>query len=275
MTQTTEVREDKGWNTLMQLIFILAAMALLAAAGSADAPGTDRLEQSPRLSTRLGQDGLVIKQVVFPEVTIAASIRDRGDAFSVEVEISNDGQSELDLRPDDVIIEVTRPGLRRLAPVPPGVVADNVLRRARSEAAGVEGRGFGATTVIHEQVPVVETSFNPASIGDPSQPTTVTTMKSETVVRVVPDEAARLQAWGEAAAIRSSAEVQARKIVASALVRGPVAGNSKVSGFVYFERQADVQEVVLRVPLGALTPEISFTAAKKRPFPWKQILLFE
>jgi cell division septum initiation protein DivIVA len=149
-----------------------------------------------------------------------------------------------------------------------------VRRSADRRAAGIEGLGSVATTTVHEQVPVMVTSFNPASVLDPTQPTTVTTTGTETVVKTVPDEAARSRAQIEAQDIRRRAEAEARQILGSALTAARLAHGSRVAGALYFDRDDGLTEALVVVRLDALTIEIPFSAIKRRSLLGRGTLTF-
>ena len=119
----------------------------------------------------------------------------------------------------------------------------------------------------------MEVVLNPASILDPTQPGTLTTMRTDTVVRTVPDDGARLRSRGEAQATRHRASLQARHVIQSALRGGPLAPQARVAGTVYFERDGHATSVLVQVPLAGLTVEIPFTARRSG---WlRRTLIFE
>lgn len=225
-------------------------------------------------SNRTVRAGVVAKQVVAGRISVTAQLIDRGDSFRLRLEVSNDGSTPFDVRPELVQLQAVRPRSTLLSPIAADTLAKAVRRSADRRAAGIEGLASVATTTVHEQVPTIVTSFNPASVLDPSQPTTVTTMGTETVVKTVPDDAARSRAQIEAQDIRRRAAAEARQILGSALTAVQLAHGSRVEGALYFDTQDDLTEALVVVRVGAVTVEIPFTAIERRSLLGRGTLTF-
>lgn len=218
------------------------------------------------------QDG-VTKQRAIGDLVLTASLTDRRDSFSLTLEVRNVGPTDIELRPEVITLRMIQPRVATLSFVEADALERRITRSADGTAAVIEGQGLVATTTVHEQVPVVEVAFNPASVLDPTQPGTLTTMRTDTVVRTVPDEGARLRSQGEAQATRHRASLQARHVNQSALRGGTLASQARVAGTVYFERDGHATSVLVQVPLGGVTVEIPFTA--RRSGGWRRALIFE
>lgn len=254
---------------------IVAAVLACTAIVSAQDVRVIRWQDSGPASKRLSHEGLVAKQLTVDQVSVSAEITDRGDSFCVQVEIDNAGQSTIDLRPSSISLQEIQPRSKDLFFIPAQTLAEGVRRSANSRAAGLEGQASIATTTVHEQVPVLVTSFNPASILDPTQPTTVTTPSTETVVRLVPDEAARSRAEAEARTIRGQAAKDSRRIVALALTDTRVIPGSHIVGTLYFEHDDELEEAVVLIPVGAVSVEIPFRTRKRSALLARRTMIFQ
>jgi len=208
-------------------------------------------------------DGTIAKHLVVDEIGVTASVVDREHSFEARLEFTNGSSSLLDLKPELVELYSVRPRLAPLRVVAAPALAEKVRRTGDSRAGAIELHGFTATTTRPETVPVVEVSPNPAALTDPTQPATIVTMGTSTVIKTVPDDAERMRTQNEGAAIRQQANADARRIVQGALRGGRVAPASRAAGSVYFERDNAAQEVLLRIPLGQVTVEIPFAGSKR------------
>lgn len=117
-------------------------------------------------------------------------------------------------------------------------------------------------TVV-ETVPVIDVKPNPAAATDPTQHATIVTMGSETVVRTVPDDGEWLRAQSEGAGIRSRSDKEAKRILERAFTDGVLPPGSLAAGSIYYQRDAGIEEVLVRIPLGNVVAEIPFTAARE------------
>lgn len=265
----------RGVRAGVHLVLLSVAIFAFTVFGSAQGSRVVRWQESAPAAKRLSHDGIVAKQLIVDEMSFTAAVTDRGDSFCLQVEIHNAGQRTIDVRSGSIQLQAIRPRFRMLGFIPAPTLAASVRRSAGSRAAGIEGQGSVATTTVHEQLPVTVTSFNPASILDPTQPTTITTMGTETVVRTVPDQIARAQSQNEGIAIRNRAEADARQIVESALTDARLGQGSQVAGRLYFERDDQVTETVVRLQVDGVTVDIPFTARKKTSLLRRGAVIFD
>jgi len=249
---------------------------------------TVRWEEAAANSTRFMRDGVVVKQLVTDGangITVTASIKDspdnfyqvnpinptfnlqcqgyRSQFFYVELELKNHNQSVQEIRPEDMKLLVIRPGSKDILFIPAGTVAKKVTNSANQCASAIETNGLLATKTEIKHVPVTETNLNPASINDPTQPATITTTRIDVVTETVPDPHTRGMAQIEGRRIRSKGQVAANRILGTALKSATLAANSSISGAIYYDREKDVEEVLLRIPLGSVSVEIPFKAVKR------------
>jgi ASC-1-like (ASCH) protein len=228
-----------------------------------------RWEVSGANSKRFFREGVVVKQLLVDgvdEVTVTASIKDRPDSFSVELEVVNRGRRQLELRPQDVQLQVIRPGSKNLSFIPADRIAKRVIDSENLRASGVEASGFTTFKTVVEHVPVTDVTPNPAAINDPTQPAVTVTTRIDVVTKTVPDDHSRWAASSQAASIRMNAEADRRLILNTALKTILLTRDSRIVGRTYYDRENNAQEVLLRIPLGDLTVEIPFTAVRKTMF---------
>jgi hypothetical protein len=230
------------------------------------------------------RNGVVVKQLVIDGVngiTVMASIKDpdnfyqvnppfniecqssRSPFFYVELELKNHSQNVLEIRPEDMQLQLIRPGSKNALFVPAGTVAKKVTNSAKQCASDIETKGLLATKTEIRHVPVTETKINSASINDPTQPATITTTRIDVVTETVPDHHIRGMAQIESRSIRSESQEAANRILSTALQSSSLATNSRVAGGIYYDREKEVQNVLLRIPLGGLLVEIPFKAVKR------------
>ena len=240
---------------------IAAVLITLATFGFAQNQRTIRWQESQPGSTLLLRTGGVSKELVVDGakgVTITASISERFNRLCVDLEINNFTLKTIEIRPEDIQLQGSYPGFANPRLVRAEALAKEITDAARRRAAMAESSGSTATKTVHETVPVTETTYNPASAGDPTQPAVITTTKTETRVNTVPDDAARARASHEAAAIRGRAETDQRQILGTALRAAPLAGNTLVRGKIYYDYGRYLQDTILRIPLGDTIIEIPF-----------------
>ena len=221
-------------------------------------------DTSPGSGTKsTSTDGTIAKHLVVDQIAISASLVDRGHSFEAVLEFTNASLTTVDLRPELVELHRVRPRPAPLQLVAASTLADKVRSTGNGRAGAIELQGFAATTTRPETVPVVEVAPNPAALTDPTQPPTIVTMGTSTVINTVPDDAERMRTLGEGAVIRQQADAAARRIVQSALRGGRVAPTSRAAGSVYYQRDGATREVLLRIPLGQVTVEIPFAGSKR------------
>jgi hypothetical protein len=196
-------------------------------------------------------------------IVVTASIKDRSDSFYAELEVSNHSQRILDIRPQDVQLQVIQPGSKNLSFVPADVVAKRVLKSENRRAFNIEAAGAGAFRTVVEHVPVTDVTPNPESINDPTKPAVTVSTRIDVRTKTEPDDLARMAAASQAASIRRSAEAEGEQILSAGLKTILLIRDSQTEGRVYYEREKSAREVLLRIPLGELTVEIPFTAVMK------------
>jgi DNA-dependent RNA polymerase auxiliary subunit epsilon len=216
------------------------------------------------------RNGLVVKRLQvdgIDGITVSASIRDRTDSFCLELELENHSQIQQYLKTRDIQLEVIQPASTYLLSyLSPETLARRWMDAANRRANSVEERARFATRTDTKHKPVTETTFNPASINDPTQPVHITTTRIETVTETVPDTFARSEAEREASRIRKEAEAEKRYILSTALDATYIERNSRKRGMIYYDRVPDLKNVLLRIPLGDLTVEIPFKVTNDRFF---------
>jgi hypothetical protein len=262
-------RRERYMRINIYLPVILGAILALTTLGFSQTARIVRWEASGANSKRFSRKDVVVKQLLVDGVdgiTVTALIRDRPDSFSVELEFSNHGKQNLDLRPQDIQFQMIRPGSRNLSFIPAERIAKKLIDSENLRAFSVEAVGAMAVKTVVEHVPVTETTPNPAAVNDPTQPAVTVTTRIDVVTKTVPDDHARFVASSQAASIRMSAEADRKQILNTALKTTLLTRNSQISGKVYYDREKHAREVLLRIPLGELTVEIPFTAVSKSAF---------
>jgi hypothetical protein len=257
-------------------IISIAILALTTLASQT--PRIVRWEVSDANSKRFFREGVVVKQLLVDgvdEVTVTASIKDRSDSFSVEVGVSNRGKQSFDLRPQDIQLQVIRPGSKSLSFIPAERLAKRITDKGNLRASAAEAAWAPAFKTVVEHVPVTDVTPNPAAVNDPTQPAVTVTTRIDVVTKTVPDEHARFAASAQAASIRRSAEADVRQILSTALVTIHLTRDSRIGGRVYYDREENAREVLLRIPLGELTVEIPFTALMRPVFLAPAVIKFE
>jgi hypothetical protein len=247
-----------------------ASILALTVLGFSQTPRTVRWQESDPNSKRLLREGIVVKQLLIDGVdgvTVTASMRDRHDSFLVELEIRNNGRRDLKIQPKKFQLQAIRRRSNNLPYIPADYLARRVIVSANSQANDIEWRGSLATktstrTVV-EHVPTVI----------PIDPTGIVLHRTEhiavvqrTVTETVPDEHERTRSKLEAEQIRSEAKLESNRILVTALTESSLSFQTIVSGKSYFERDRDIQEILLLIPLGDLTVEIPFKAVRKAKF---------
>jgi len=257
---------------------ILGAILALLTLGLSQTPRVVRWEVSDANSKRFFRNDAVVKQLLVDGVdgiTVTAAIKDRLDSFSVELEVNSHGKQNLELRPQDIQLQVVRPGSKNLSFIPPDVLAKRVIDSENLKAARVEAAGLTALKTVVEHVPVTDVTPNPAHVNNPTEPAVTVATRIDVVTKTVPDEHARFVASAQAASIRVNAEADRKQILNTALAAARLTRYSRVEGRVYYDREKNAQEVLLRIPLGGLTVEIPFTAVRKDAFLAPTIIKFE
>jgi hypothetical protein len=248
---------------------ISVAVLALTTFGFSQTPRIVRWDISDANSKRVVRKNVIVKQLQADGVdgiTVTASIEDRYDSFSVEVEIRNSGKQNLDLRPQNIQLQMIRPGTRNISLIPADKVAKRLIDSENSRAFGIEAAGAAAIKTVVEHVPVTEVKHNPSSVTDPTQPAVTVETRIDVVHKTAPDDHARFVASAQAANIRMRAEADGRRILRTALSATLLTPNSQAGGRVYYDRGKNAGEVLLRIPLGDLIVEIPFTAVSRSGF---------
>ncbi|HEX5084313.1 MAG TPA: hypothetical protein VFY40_19895 [Blastocatellia bacterium] len=133
----------------------------------------------------------------------------------------------------------------------------------------IKSAGANSSRTVVEHVPVTEVNPNPEPINDPTKPAVTVNTRIGVVTKIEADYPARNAAASQSDSIRKNAEGARRRIVSAALKPAILLPGSQTGGMIYYYRETEAREVLLRIPLGELTVEIPFTAA------WKPGLRFE
>lgn len=247
-----------------------ASILALTVLGFSQTPRTVRWQESDPNSKRLLREGVVVKQLLIDGVdgiTVTAAMRDRPDSFLVELELRNNGRRDLKIQPEKFQLQAIRPRSKNLRYIPADYLARRVIVSSGSRADDIARRGSMATKTSTRTV----VEHVPTAI--PIDPTGIVLHKTEhiavvqrTVTETVPDEPERIRSRVEAEQIRSEAKLEANRILVTALTEGSLSSHTTVSGKSYFERDRDIQEILLLIPLGDLTVEIPFKTVRKGKF---------
>jgi hypothetical protein len=147
---------------------VISCVVLAGAAfGFSQASRIVRWDISDMNSKQFFRGDVVVKQLLVDGVdgiTVTASIKDRSDSFYAELEVSNQSQRTLDIRPQDIQLQVIQPGSKNLSLIPADVVAKRVIESENRRAFNVEAAGAGAVRTVVEHVPVTDVTSNPASL---------------------------------------------------------------------------------------------------------------
>jgi hypothetical protein len=275
-------RKPKGEHFMRVTIFLsLISFTILnlTIPGYSQTPRTVRWQESEANSSQFFRNGVMVKRLRVDGVdgiTVSASIRDRADSFSVELELENHSQIVRYLKTRDIQLEVIHQWSKSLLLyISPETLARRLVDEANRRATRVEDAARFATRTETKHVPVTETSFNPASTNDPTQPVHITTTRIDVVTEIVPDNQARFAAKAEAGRIRREAEAEYRHILGAALNLTYIESNSRKRGMIYYDRIRYLQNVLLRIPLGELTVEIPFKVTRTRFFLRSHTFKFE
>src|SRR5262245_52237179 len=117
----THARRNRGERYMRIKVFLPCISVVVLALTTLSFSQTTRVvrwEVSGANSKRFFREGVVVKQLLVDgvdEVTVTASIKDRPDSFSVELEVVNRGRRQLELRPQYVQLQVIRPGSKNLS----------------------------------------------------------------------------------------------------------------------------------------------------------------
>ncbi len=253
--------------------YVAAGVVVLFVASSvlAQNPRTVRWKEGDPNSDKFVSSGVTVKRVRTDGITVRASMT---DGISVSVDISNDGQTPVEIRPESLTLDVVSPRARGLAYIPADRVADAAVAMAHNRAAMVEFSGSMATKTVTE----THTTWS----DSPTAPISQRTMAGETphvvtttTTRTVPDDSARSSASTQASSIRNGASSDRQRVLAAALKPATLAPTFSASGVVWFEREKDPKEVLLRVPVGDLVVEVPFTVSKRRLALWVKINEFK
>ncbi|HKX33505.1 MAG TPA: hypothetical protein VJ302_37855 [Blastocatellia bacterium] len=254
---------------------ISVAVLALTTLGSAQTPQVVRWQESEAHSTQSTHQNLTTKQVLVDgatRITVAASIRNRRESFVVELKVHNHGSRELQVRPEEVQLQMVRPKALPLVQLPAKTVARRAIDSAYKLAARIDSRALPPTKSLTEFATTTSSYMTGQGTNGPiyvQVPETYTRIRSE-----VDYDVQRL-AEGEARRIRAAADADQRQILNTDLQTTLLEHNSAVAGRVYFDRQSGVQELLLRVPLGNLTVEIPFKPVRKCGFLKRKIAGFE
>jgi hypothetical protein len=134
------------------------------------------------------------------------------------------------------------------------------MNEAYRHAASVEAAARSATRTVIRHETVTDSIFTAEYANEPptTQLANTTWTRTVPVTVKVPDNRAISEAQKEARRIRREAEVEKRYLLSTALYSTDIDRNSKKRGMIYFDRVPDIQNVLLRIPLGDLTMEIPF-----------------
>jgi hypothetical protein len=255
-------------------IVVAAGLCTILALDAATGQPIVRWEDTGPGSKTALPSGSIAKHLFIGQIQMIASVLDLDHSFAVRLELSNGGVTELVLTPGLVELDAVQPRPIHIERLAVTALADRVRTDGYGRAGAVELQGLAAMTTRTEQEPVVDVSPNPAAAADPTQPATIVTMNTKTVVKTVPDESERSRTQMEAATIRHRARLDAQQIVDGALLDGRVAPGSRAAGAVYFKRETEATEVLARIVLPAATVEIPFTATKRRPVFGPRLITF-
>jgi len=195
---------------------ISVAVLALTTVGFSQTPRIIRWDISDANSKRFVRENVIVKQLQADGVdgiTVTASIEDRYNIFSVELEIRNRGKQNLDLPPQDIQLQMIRPGTRNIFLIPADKVAKRLIDSENSRAFGIEAAGAAAVKTVVEHVPVTEVKHNPSSVTDPTQPAVTVETRIDVLHKTAPDDHARIVASAQAADIRMRAEADGRRIL--------------------------------------------------------------
>jgi hypothetical protein len=247
-----------------------ASILAITVFGFSQTPRTVRWQESDPNSKRLVREGVVVKQLQIDGmdgITVTASMRDRPDSFLVELEIRNNGRRDLKIQPEKFRLQAIRLRSKNLPYIPADYLARRVIVSANSQANDIEWRGSLATKTSTRTV----VEHVPTSVL--IDPTGIVLHKGEhiavvqrTVTETVPDEHERTRSKLEAERMRSEAKLETNRILVTALTEGSLSSQTIVSGKSYFDRDRDIQEILLLLPLGDLTVEIPFKTVRKGKF---------
>jgi hypothetical protein len=130
------------------LSVILCAVLALATIGFSQTPRIVRWETSDANSKRVFHKGAAAKQLSvdgIDGVTVTASIMDRPDSFSVELEVRNHGKKNLDVRPEDIQLQMIRPWSRNLSFISVETIARRIMESENLRASRVPARWLKAS----------------------------------------------------------------------------------------------------------------------------------
>src|SRR5262249_44733744 len=156
-------------------LLIAGAILAFTTFGFSQTPRIVRWEALDANSKRIVRKEGVTKQLLIDGVdgiTVMASSMDRPDSFSVEFEVNNRSSRNLELRPQEIQLQMIRPWSKKLSFIPADVLAQRLVDSAKLRADNIEWRGSLATKTaaraVVEHVPVMTPTIGP-SATDPTQ----------------------------------------------------------------------------------------------------------
>ncbi len=237
-----------------------ATVPSLSGLPPADTSSTVRWQEGTPSSDKFFSGGLLVKTIASNGLVVSASLKDTGWKMRADIMVTNKTDQRIDVVPDMLKLDVIVPKAKSLSYQDPEELAKSIDRRTRwanafsGMAAGLANQTATSQSSTSGSVNVYDSSGDTAH-GTYSGTTTTTTTS--------PDHAARQRAWEQQRINSQNATSTIDYLNSIVLRRNTLMPGQNVSGAVFFSREKNHDEVVLRVPVGNTVFEFPFRWLKK------------
>ena len=234
------------------IFFVLATVAL--AQSSLPQVNVAKWAQGSPISDSFYRDGALVKVIRNGGIEVRASAFDTGSKMRVQILVVNNSSARVDVVPDQFTLEITQPRQQALKYQDPGQMAKSIKRRAGWSGLAA-GLGEASTKTVTSES---QTNGNVSVHDQDGNVSNGTYSGSATTTTTVPDQEARQRSRERVAEIHNRSRNSIAELESVALRANTLEPGTQVEGAVFFSREKKHDEVLLRIPLAALTFEFTF-----------------
>jgi hypothetical protein len=198
----------------------------------------------------MAMDNSLVESVTLDGVTVQASLRDTGWKFRANVAIVNQGSAPIDVDPSKFILDSLGPHGKPLFYQDPAELAKNMTHQSLWTEADAAPVGVQSRVERKEHAETLTLDYrSPTPLGLPAP---------NYLVQHENAESTAIRDQGEHTLVNTS-----RQIKSLALKPGTIAPNDKASGAVWFDRDKNAEQLILRIPVGDIVFEFPLSFKQK------------
>jgi hypothetical protein len=199
----------------------------------------------------MAMDNSLVESITLDGITVQASLRDTGWKFRTTVAIVNNGSAPIDIDPSKFILDSLGPHGKPLFYQDPAILAKNMTHQSlwtEADAAPVGVQTHAEAPKEHPETLNLDYR-SPAPLGLPAPNYLVQHEVAETNA---------IRAQGQHTLVNYSQQIKSL-----ALKPGTISPNDKAAGAVWFERDKNAQQLILRVPVSDVVFEFPLSFKEK------------